>query len=428
MHFFKPGVYARDLIDVFEIDGETVAAIDYSADLFDLGAFDADQDLFEAAGFGGIKIVYPLEPRHSWKDELAVFHGASYFRVLGRGQQYGLSARGVAIDTGLPRAEEFPVFRAFWLRQPDPDADSITVLALLDGPSVTGAYRFDIAPGDETTVDVQARIFPRRPIEKLGLAPLTSMFLNGESEALIDPARFAKHIHDSDGMLLHLGKTGEWVWRPLEKRAGYVITQHFDENPRGFGLFQRLQDADAFPSPEKRYHLRPGYWIEPQGDWGSGHLQLVEIASDDEDFDNLALFWVPDAPPGPGDRRDFSYRLTSTMKPPSSRPGFGVVKRSSVIPLDSDSASPYLAVTIVFSGLPEGGDGADSQPISPLYFPDVMSFHGEPEDVDLKWSGPGEATLTFSLSSTDPARADIRAGLVRNGEAATEIWSYLWTV
>src|SRR3546814_10262563 len=68
------------------------------------------------------------------------FQGASYFRSAGPLHQYGLSARGIAIDTGLSKTEEFPEFTEFWLeRSPE---GIVTVYALLDGPSVTDAYLF----------------------------------------------------------------------------------------------------------------------------------------------------------------------------------------------------------------------------------------------------------------------------------------------
>ena len=44
-----------------------------------------------------------------------VFLGASYFRALGAGQHYGLSARGLAIDTVGGQGEEFPRFAEFWI-------------------------------------------------------------------------------------------------------------------------------------------------------------------------------------------------------------------------------------------------------------------------------------------------------------------------
>ena len=88
-----------------------------------------------------------------------IFAGASYFQAIARNQVFGMSARGLAIGTGEPEGEEFPFFRAHWIEAPS--GDRMVVHSLLDGPSATGAYRFTIRPGDETTIDVEATIFVR---------------------------------------------------------------------------------------------------------------------------------------------------------------------------------------------------------------------------------------------------------------------------
>ena len=92
------------------------------------------------------------------------FLGASYFRFLGRGQRYGLSARGLAIGAGPRLNEEFPFFREFWIETPDPTAEHIVINALLDGESATGAFRFDLVPGQETYIDTNVTLFARKAV------------------------------------------------------------------------------------------------------------------------------------------------------------------------------------------------------------------------------------------------------------------------
>jgi len=419
VHFVKPGVYANDLVALNELNGPFVTPLSYDLQDFDLGAVANDAASVEADGFGGFKVVYPLHPEHSWKDELIVFHGASYFRFLGRKQQYGLSARGVAVDTALPKDEEFPVFREFWLEQPGPDAEALTLLALLDGPSLCGAYRFTVTPGDHTAVEVEAELHLRREVEKLGCAPLTSMFLHGEADRQDDPARYPLKVHDSDGLALELAD-GEQVWRPLFRRKGVTITQHFATNPRGFGLLQREKDETVFETPEKRYHARPGYWVEPIGDWGKGHVQLVEIESTDVDFDNIAAFWVPDKKPVPGEALPLRYRLTAVNGNPLTWTSRGFAQSSSVIPLDSRKKAAYLRAAIRFTGLtlkPEGTVEAH-----------VSSPHGDPSDVRVNRRADGDVEVTFDMQSRDAARAEFYAHLRQDGDRVTETWSYLWTV
>lgn len=422
-HFFPPGVYATDLIEIFEKSKNTESAftpVQSRSDMFLTQAQSKKVSTEDIDGLSGLKLLYPLDPQKGWKDELVVFLGASYFRFLGKNQQYGLSARGIAIDTALPKDEEFPLFRAMWLQEPAAGDHSVEVWALLDGPSICGAYRFTITPGEETFVDVDATISLRREVEKLGIAPLTSMFLNGENEKTKNPAVFSKHIHDSDGMMLALGSEDSIVWRPLAKRQGVVITQHFDVNPKGFGLLQRFQDEASFATPEKRYHLRPGYWVEPLTNWGEGHVQLVEIASDDVDFDNLALFWVPNSPPKPGDPARYQYRITSMRRAPHSRPAFGIVKHGQVMRLDRPTPKPYLKIEIKFSEIPE------TVMLSDLTT-DVSSFHGVPENIRIERESPYDLVLSFDLQSEDPERADMRATLLAQGKPISETWSYLWT-
>ena len=197
------------------------APVPYLANLFDFGRNEIPGGLPINFGFAGFRLLYPLNaPRVM--DEVISFLGASYYRFLGRGQRYGLSARGLGIGSGARADEEFPFFREFWIETPDPAADRIVIHALLDGESATGAFRFEIVPSLETSVDVTATLFARRSIGALAMAPLSSMFLRGKNDHRVDDD-FRTELHDSDGLLMHTG-AGEWIWRPLEQpgRAGVV--------------------------------------------------------------------------------------------------------------------------------------------------------------------------------------------------------------
>ena len=162
--------------------------------------------------YSGLRVRYRLN-KPDYQDEFAVFQGASYFRAVAKDQVYGLSARGLAIDTAQPKGEEFPEFRQFWIRKPEPDSPSLVVYALLDSPSCAGAYRFTIRPGEETLMDVELKLFARRDLTHVGFAPLTSMFFfDDTNRARVDDFRSA--VHDSDGLSMQTGQ-GEWLWRPL---------------------------------------------------------------------------------------------------------------------------------------------------------------------------------------------------------------------
>ena len=98
----------------------------------------------DRAGFAGFRVQFAT----NWKADIAAFLGASYFRAVGDDtRQYGLSARGLAIDTAFARPEEFPRFTAFWFERPSRDAGTLTLYALLDSPSIAGALLSGIPLG-----------------------------------------------------------------------------------------------------------------------------------------------------------------------------------------------------------------------------------------------------------------------------------------
>ena len=225
--------------------------IPYAANLFDYGRTKIDKPLPVNLGFAGFRLHYPLN-RPKVLDEVIAFLGASYFRFLGRDQRYGMSARALAVGAGTP-SEEFPFFREFWIETPEPNADQATIYALLDSPSATGAYRFELYPGIDTAIEISAALFPRKPNVKFGLAPLTSMFFIGEDDHRFNED-FRRELHDLDGLLIHSG-TGEWIWRPLRNPAKLAVSTFLDRDLRGFGLLQRDRDFDHYQDLDLAYEI-----------------------------------------------------------------------------------------------------------------------------------------------------------------------------
>lgn len=303
---FHRGFMFKDRVVINVLDHGSASRIAYSPDLFDYGRNQFPSPLPEDIGFAGLRLHYPLK-RDDTYDGIAVFLGASYFRAVGLGQTFGLSARGLAIDTGLAKAEEFPIFREFWIEKPEKDANSLTVYALLDSPSVVGAYRFVIRPGMDMVFDVSSHLYLRKAVERLGIAPLTSMFLRGENtDRFIDDVR--PEVHDSDGLLIGQS-TGEWIWRPLNNPRQLRISVFKDSKPTGFGLMSRDHDFDHYQDMDAGYDRRPSAWVEPVGDWGAGGVYLIEIPSDAEKYDNIVALWVPDQPTGEGKEFRYDYRI-----------------------------------------------------------------------------------------------------------------------
>ena len=308
LHAFHMGWLFKEPVQIHEI----------VADQSRLMGFDTDDFIYEREvgarvpphavlpGVAGFRLHFPLN-RPDTFDEIISFVGASYFRALGRKSAYGLSARGLAINTGMSVAEEFPRFSRFYVEKPLAGAQTITCYATLESASVTGAYRFIITPGDETAIDVTARLYFRADVEQLGIAPLTSMFLFAERNRG-DFDDFRPNVHDSDGLQI-IRRDGDKLWRPLANPHRLSSSYFAEEAPLSFGLHQRDRDFDHYQDLAAKYELRPSVSVEPREGWGKGAVRLVEIPSDLEINDNIVAFWVPEGQIKAGETREFSYRL-----------------------------------------------------------------------------------------------------------------------
>lgn len=323
--FFHAGWMFRQAVRIYEVDNGKAREV-----VFDPGDFDYGKNHFlvppsPGLGFAGFRLHFHLN-RQDYLDEVVVFLGASYFRAVAQKQQYGITARGLLIDTGDGRKEEFPFFREFWLERPSSGAMEITLHALLDSPSVSGAYTFRVLPGVSTIIEVSAALFARKTIRKLGVAPLTSMYFFGKKDARFDD--FRPEVHDSDGLSIVNGKE-ERLWRPLVNPAKGQVSVFGDENPRGYGLLQRDREFVTYEDLESRYEQRPSLWVEPSEGWGKGGVYLLELPSNTEYDDNIVAYWVPEEPFSAGDSRKFRYRLHWSMEPPDEFEGERVIRTSS---------------------------------------------------------------------------------------------------
>jgi periplasmic glucans biosynthesis protein len=418
--FFHPGWLFEFPVRINEVEAGKVRHIPFDSRDFSYGRNEGSRQAFGDIGFAGFRVHYPLNTT-AYKDEVVVFLGASYFRAVARDARYGLSARALAVDTVGGQQEEFPRFVEFWIERPAADAKSLTIYALLDSPRVSGAYRFVLTPGDVTTVDVQSRVYLRGQVATLGIAPLTSMFFSGENQLHDDD--FRPEVHDSDGLSVQTGE-GEWLWRPLINPPALNVSSFSMKNPRGFGLLQRDRSFVHYEDLEAHYELRPSVWIEPQGDWGAGRVELVQFPIIEETDDNAVAYWVPATLPPPGQPLDFSYRMSWTAKndrlPPQSwvvqsRRGHGYM-RTKVGPddfqfvLDFDGPAlraldPKTPVEVVFSV-----DGNAQATFS----------NAQPNAVSGGW----RTTLRFKrLDAAKPV--ELRAFLKTSNETVSETWSYL---
>jgi periplasmic glucans biosynthesis protein len=423
VQFFHLGHLLQTPVHIFEVVDGTAREVLYGPELFDYGRNELDAGaLPRDLGFAGFRLHTPLN-RPDYLDEVVAFLGASYFRAVGRGQRYGLSARGIAIDTGLPNGEEFPDFRAFWLERPAAGAETFHVHALLDGPGLTGAYSFAITPGAATRMEVQATLFARRSIELLGVAPLTSMYLFGGNDRVgVDD--FRPSVHDSEGLQIWTGR-GDWLWRPLANPKRLQLSIFRDENPRGFGLLQRTRDFAAYHDLEARYELRPSLWVEPLGEWGRGQVRLLELPTDEEVHDNIAAFWAPETPLEGGSELALAYRLHWCETPPVRPEGAEVVDmrvgQGGVPGQERDPASRKIVLDFA-------GGQLDALPADSRLEAVITVSEGELQPpVVQKNEAAGGWRVFFDWLPAGEGPAEFRGHLRLDEQVLSEIWVYQWT-
>lgn len=421
--FFHRGFLHKDRVDVYEIEDGQASPVVYAPDMFTYGK--APRPRERDLGFAGFRLHAPLNTP-DYFDEVAVFLGASYFRAVARGQSYGLSARGLALKTGDPEPEEFPVFKAFWLQRPAPGSDAVVVHALLDSPSAAAALRFVIQPGEETVFDVDMRLYPRVELSRAGIAPLTSMFYFDAGDRLgVDDYRPA--VHDSDGLAMLTG-ANEQLWRPLTNPAGVQMSA-FQDAPdgavRGFGLMQRKRDFEDFLDAEAHYQRRPSCWVEPVGDWGPGAVVLVEIPTADEYHDNIVAFWRPQRPLAAGTEHRYRYRL-HWCDVHAWQPELATVAatRIGAVPKFDEPDKPDARLVVLelaggrLSGLP-----ADAQGIEAV----VTASKGKVQNaVVYRHPDVGHWRLSFELVPGQDTEIELQAHLRDRQGRLSETWLYRW--
>lgn len=419
VQFLHPGFLLDRMVQVAEVRDGRAVPVPFRREFFQYRGI-TPGEMPATMGFAGFRLMFPFDGPGTPPAEAGSFAGASYFRFLAAGTAYGLSARGLALDTAAAGAEEFPRFTEFWLERPAPGAGSAVVLALLESPSVTGAYRFEIEPGAVTTMQVKAALFVRRPSEVFGLAPLTSMYWHGENASAAAARDFRPEVHDSDGLLLHTG-AGEWLWRPLANPRTVRTAAFADENPRGFGLLQRDRDFENYQDLEASYHTRPGAWVEPVGRWGRGAVRLVEIPTKTEFDDNVVAFWVPEKAPAAGETVEIEYRLhwfRDQIGPPA-----GFVRSTRHGPTAYYEAGMERFV-VDFAGGALGRKTADSavEPVVEVGTGGTLHHAaGQKNPINGTWR------LAFTVRPDGTGRpVELRAFLRQGDDVLTETWSYLW--
>ena len=418
--FFHLGQLFAKSIKMHELRAGQAREIVYSPHYFTMPADSVAQKMPKDSGFAGFRL-HESRSRSDWKtQDWCAYLGASYLRAIGALGQYGLSARGIAVNTTSTTPEEFPDFVEFFLEPAASDRDPINIYALLDGPSLSGAYKFACQRTSGVLMEIDCALFLRKDIAQLGIAPLTSMFWFAEYDRgfRID---WRPEVHDSDGLAIWNG-TGERIWRPLNAPTRVVTSSFQDKRPRGFGLLQRDRVYEHYLDGVN-YDKRPSLWVEPLGDWGEGAVQLVEIPTDDEIHDNIVAFWVSKQPAKSGSSLRYKYKLHWL----------------------ADEPYPATSVAHVFATrIGRGGEPGKPRPKGVTKF--VLEFEGKPIDT-LPTSDKLSADITasrgkisyvfvepvgttkrwraqFDLSTEGNEPVELRVFLKKGNVTLSETWLY----
>lgn len=400
-------------IKINTIENGKVKPRPYSSEDFHFFDLPLGEDVKKNLGFSGFRVVAPLNTAGKL-DEILSFRGASFFRALGAGAVYGASARGISIGTASANGEEFPSFTEFWLAEPQSDTDEITIYALLNGESLTGAFEFRIQPGPETVMDVSATFYPRREISAVGIAPLTSMYFFSPHDLRKQVSDFRPAVHDSEGLLVRL-QNGEWAWRPLINPQALQISMLASTVPRGFGLIQRKRDFDSYSDIEAEYHHRPNVWIEPESGWEKGQLTLVEIPTSNEYNDNVVVFWKPAQAWQSGEVHSVSYRMTWSLMPPAVPNVISVEETRSGRNPDGGRQMFVIDYKQTDEALLDDVQASISTSAGKIYNP-VIRHHPR----------AGLIRLSFELDPENAPLSELRALLLKGGKPVSETWLYRW--
>jgi glucans biosynthesis protein len=431
IEFFHLGYLYQEPVHLNEFTSTHVQPVRFVPDFFDYRSLRLPAEIPANTGYAGFRVLNTLNGPGKW-DELGAFLGASYFRLLGQGQVYGLSARGLALDCGEDgRPEEFPLFTDWWLGKPQHDDDVLLLYAILDSVSCVGAYEFLIRPGPTTVAEIEAIVYfrnepnivaadpQRKPLATIGFAPLTSMYwIGAASERKFDDYR--PEVHDSDGLLMHQD-SGEMVWRPLANGAALRHQTFPANNIRGFGLLQRDRDFNHYQDLFHSYQQAPSVWVSPHGNWGDGEVHLVELSTQFEGLDNIVAFWNPTAKPAPLAPLHFGYTLYWTRENDMPLSSNQIVStRVGLDPRAQDQRQFVIDFDLPKITAEEDPPAVVANCSSNATIPVAQVFRNSP---DKTW----RVILNMAPKDGQHEPVDLKCVLKKGSETLSETWTYHWT-
>ena len=433
VEFMHPGYLYQEPVHLNEFTLTHVQPIRFMLDSFNYRNLKIQKQIPADTGYAGFKLLYQLNAPDKW-DELGAFIGASYFRLLGKNQHYGQSARGLALDCGEPdRHEEFPIFTDWWLGKPQRDDEEIRLYAILDSVSCTGAYAFLIRPGETTVADIEAVLYfrepaniravdvARKPLATLGMAPLTSMFWFGDaSERRFNDYR--RSVHDSDGLLIKM-ENGETLWRPVINPTKMRQQKFIAANIRGYGLLQRDRNFADYQDLFNLYQQVPSVWVEPHGHWGEGEIDVVELAADYEGLDNVAVFWDPKEKPKPMQPFRFAYTLFWTRETDLKLSQNRVIATRAGV----DTRDPKRQTFAIDFGGPRLSAVPENAPPKVVASCSSNAHIVESQAFWNSFNTTWRVMLKFEPNPDNKDPVDLRCTLKNREEVISETWTYYWS-
>ncbi len=402
-------------VELFSVEAGRAIKIPYVAQAFEFNAPAKQPATPAQSDFAGFHALTPFDRQVGFKDFLS-FLGATNFRAVAPGQVPGVTARALAINTGQTGGEDFPLFRSFWIERPKPVDLSLVVHGLLDSVSAVGRFKFTATPGQETSIVVEAVIYPRRLIPYAGIAPIASRFFFGPG---ILPKRrdYRPRVHDLEALCIVNG-AGEQIWRPLLNPERLQFSVFLDKNPKGFGLIQKERSFAAYQDMDAQFERRPSLWIEPLGDWGEGSIDLIELPAPEEINENIVCFWRPKDGLGPGIGHRFRYRMHWGWTLPAES------KKATVRQTRVGETKTGDAAFIVDFANVDSCEGCNPASLSW----NVAASAGEVRNIRQPAPGPvaGSLRLRFDYAPAGSDPADLRAQLVSDGKTVSETWIFRW--
>ena len=401
-------------VDLYLVDNGATTRLNYQQDLFDYGGLKLPEKLPDL-GFSGFRVMHAT--KEGVEAELAIFQGASFYRAVAEGQNLGVTSRGLSIRTADPRGEEFPAFRVFWIEKPTLGDNALTIHALLDAPSVAGAYRFTIRPGEATIIDTELTLFARTYVDHYGLAGFAAVSLFSP----LDRRRqddLRPMVASANGLQMLTGAT-EWLWRPLSNRENLQYSSFVDTNPKGYGALLRDRNIFNYEDDDQHWERRPSLWIEPLGDWGPGALQLVEIPSESENNENIVAYWRPTTPLVVGLPATYAYRQFWCWDPPT-RPPLATTVEARAGRAPTGKRRRFL---VVFSGDILSDPNRTTQLTAAL-----TTSPGAASNIRT-FLNPALKTcrVTFDIDPSSENFCEMRLVLKSGDTPISETWLYRWT-